>query len=114
MRTRLVIAGLLITSCLAMAAHAAAPTTCLTPLFGFGPVDPVNGFPQYYQDSNGLALQPCLDAVWGGAGFALPDPTLPLAFPNNFPVEASYSRAIRFLNVGATNAPNVPPCAETF
>src|SRR2546429_4051578 len=92
MRTRLVIAGLLITSCLAMAAHAVTTATCFTPLFGFGPVDPVNGFPQYYQDSAGLALAPCLDAVCGGVGFALPDPNLPLSFPDNFPVETFYSR----------------------
>src|SRR5438128_2029565 len=114
MRTRLVIAGLLITSCLAMAAHAAAPTTCFTPLFGFGPVDPVNGFPQYYQDSNGLALQPCLDAVCGGAGFALPDPTLPLSFPNNFPVEVFYSRAISVMNVGAIKATYVAALEGSF
>src|SRR2546426_8056671 len=33
------------------------------PLAEFGPVDPVHGFPEYYQDSNGLALQVCLDFV---------------------------------------------------
>src|SRR5438128_5275550 len=79
-------------------AHAAFP--CTTPLFGFGPIDPVHGFPQYYQDSTGLALQPCLDAVCGGAGFALPDPALPLSFPGNFPGEVFYSRAIAKMTVG--------------
>src|SRR2546428_7783311 len=82
----------------AVPAHAAFP--CTTPLFGFGPVDPVHGFPQYYQDSTGLALQPCLDAVCGGAGFALPDPALPLSFPGNFPGEVFYSRAIAKMTVG--------------
>src|SRR5213594_4347118 len=103
MRTRLVIAGLLITSCLAIAAHAAAPTTCFTPLFGFGPVDPVNGFPQYYQDSNGLALQACLDLVCDPA-LAVPDPTKPVSFPDNFPLELFYSRAISTITVGTIKA----------
>src|SRR2546425_1474186 len=79
-------------------AHAAFP--CTTPLFGFGPIDPVHGFPKYYQDSTGLALQPCLDAVCGGVGFALPNPALPLSFPGNFPVEVFYSRAIAKMTVG--------------
>src|SRR2546430_9986559 len=103
MRTRLVIAGLLITSCLAIVAHAAAPATCFTPLFGFGPVDPVNGFPQYYQDSNGLALQACLDLVCDPA-LAVPDPTKPVSFPDNFPIELFYSRAISTITVGTIKA----------
>src|SRR5438445_3162568 len=86
-----------------MTAHAAAPTTCFTPLFGFGPVDPVNGFPQYYQDSNGLALQQCVDLVCDPA-LAIPDPTLPISFPNNFPVELFYSRAISSITVGTIKA----------
>ena len=100
MRTRLVIAGLLITSWLAMVAHAAAPATCFTPLFGFGPVDPVNGFPQYYQDSNGLALQACLDLVCDPA-LAVPDPTKPVSFPDNFPLALFYSRAISTITKAA-------------
>ena len=78
-------------------AHAAFP--CTTPLFGFGPIDPVHGFPQYYQDSTGLALQPCLDAVCAGpGGFVLPNPALPLSFPGNFPDEFFYHRAIASMN----------------
>src|SRR6266446_5925540 len=82
-------------------AHAVLP--CTTPLFGFGPIDPVNGFPQYYQDSTGLALQPCLDAVCGGVGFTLPNPNLPLSFPDNFPVETFYSRTISKMSSGTIN-----------
>src|SRR5947208_3845920 len=82
-------------------AHAAFP--CTTPLFGFGPIAPVHGFPQYYQDSTGLALQPCLDAVCGGVGFALPNPAAPLSFPDNFPVEVFYSRAISKMTSGTIN-----------
>src|SRR2546427_9164526 len=114
MRTRLVIAGLLITSCLAMAAHAVTTATCFTPLFGFGPVDPVNGFPQYYQDSAGLALAPCLDAVCGGVGFVLPNPNLPLSFPDNFPVETFYSRAIVKMTVGPMLATYVAALEGSF
>ena len=72
--------------------HHAHAVSCAAPLAKFGPVNPVHGFPDYYQDSMGLALKPCLDAVCGGGGFALPDPSLPLSFPSNFPVEVFYSR----------------------
>src|SRR2546422_7758589 len=88
---------------LSVPAHAVTTATCFTPLFGFGPVDPVNGFPQYYQDSNGLALQQCVDLVCDPA-LAIPDPTLPISFPNNFPVELFYSRAISSITVGTIKA----------
>ena len=88
---------------LAGPANAVTTTTCFTPLFGFGPIDPVNGFPQYYQDSNGLALQQCVDLVCDPA-LAIPDPTLPISFPNNFPVELFYSRAISSITVGTIKA----------
>src|SRR5207253_8765717 len=87
---------------------------CFTPLVGFGPIDPVDGFPQYYQDSNGLALQQCLDAVCGGVGFVLPDPNLPLSFPDNFPVEVFYSRAIVKMTVGPMLATYVAALEGSF
>src|SRR5439155_652 len=74
-----------------------------TPLFGFGPIDPINGFPQYYQDSNGLALQQCVDLACDPA-LAIPDPTRPISFPDNFPVELFYSRAISTITVGTIKA----------
>ena len=95
--------AILLASVLAVPAHAVTTATCFTPLFGFGPIDPVHGFPQYYQDSTGLALQPCLDAVCGGVGFALPNPAAPLSFPDNFPVEVFYSRAISKMTSGTIN-----------
>src|SRR2546428_6786337 len=95
--------GILLACCLATPAHAVTTTTCFTPLFGFGPVDPVNGFPQYYQDSNGLALQQCVDLVCDPA-LAIPDPNLPISFPDNFPVELFYSRAISSITVGTIKA----------
>ena len=97
-----------------LAGTAQAAVVCTTPLFGFGPIDPVHGFPQYYQDSTGLALQPCLDAVCGGAGFALPNPNLPLSFPDNFPVELFYSRAISKMTVGTMSALYVAALEGSF
>ena len=66
------------------------------PLARFGPIDPVNGFPQYYMDSEGTALAPCLNFVCDPA-LGLPDPNLPVSFPGNFPEEFFYHRAISTL-----------------
>jgi hypothetical protein len=55
-----------------------------------------DGFPEWYQDGNGMRVQPCLDAsdpnciVLADAGF---DPTLPLVFPSNYPSEFFYQIA---------------------
>jgi hypothetical protein len=65
-------------------------------LAGAGPADPGNGFPQYYQDKAGLALESCLDNVTPGdpcgilALGGLPNPTGPIVFPTNFPEEFFY------------------------
>ncbi|MEO2136771.1 MAG: hypothetical protein ABGY28_04855, partial [bacterium] len=54
-----------------------------------GPVNPDNGFPGYYIDTAGIALELCLQP---GACFDpqldLPDPSAPVSFPANFPEEA--------------------------
>ncbi|MBC8293775.1 MAG: hypothetical protein H8E45_11510, partial [Proteobacteria bacterium] len=54
-----------------------------------GPVNPDNGFPGYYVDTAGIALELCLEP---GACFdpllELPDPSAPVSFPANFPEEA--------------------------
>ena len=92
--------GISLLACfLATAAATTAAAQCTTPLFGVGPVNPVHGFPEYYQDSTGLALQPCLDVACDPA-FALPNPNAPLSFPDNFPDEILYSRAISTMTVG--------------
>ncbi|MFQ5399231.1 MAG: tandem-95 repeat protein [Anaerolineae bacterium] len=57
----------------------------------FGPVHPVHGFPTWYQDSLGTSLELCLDALDPLCGFVpgdVPNPALPVQFPNNFPAEA--------------------------
>jgi len=87
---------------------------CSVPLKAVGPIDPANGFPLYYQDSTRLALQPCLDAVCGGAGFVLPDPNLPLSFPGNFPVAVVYWRAISKMTVGTISVVYVSALEGSF
>ena len=76
---------------------------CAVPLAEFGPVDRVHGFPEYYQDSNGLALQACLDFVCDPA-LPVPNPNLPISFPDNFPVEVFYFRAISTITAGPVRA----------
>ena len=65
-------------------------------LAAVGPIDPANGFPQFYQDKAGLTLGQCLDVVAGDpcvlAG-TIPDPTQPITFPGNFPQEFFYAAA---------------------
>ncbi|MDQ1666965.1 MAG: hypothetical protein QOH75_2996 [Actinomycetota bacterium] len=58
-----------------------------------GPVDPANGFPAWFQDfGNGaqtsVRLGLCVDIATCPAAGALPDPSKPLSFPDNFPDEA--------------------------
>src|SRR5215510_3572936 len=66
---------------------------CSVPLQAMGPIDPANGFPLYYQDSKNLALEHCLDTVCDPK-LAVPDPTQPVSFPDNFPPEFFYQRAV--------------------
>lgn len=63
-----------------------------------GPIDPANGFPAWYKDGRGLALQLCLAGIGGLAdpNCVLPaageepnfDPALAILFPLNFPSES--------------------------
>src|SRR5947199_8118912 len=52
--------------------------------------DPANGFPMWYQDANGLRVEPCLNpadpfcVLLADPGF---NPANPVVFPSNFPVE---------------------------
>ena len=78
---------------LASLSVASGQSTCVEPLRRFGPPDPNHGFPLYYQDSTLLALQPCLDLACDPA-LAVPNPAAPVSFPDNFPSEFFYSRAI--------------------
>lgn len=60
-------------------------------LYRVGPVDPANGYPRWYQDATGLALNLCVpNAAELSSGscliFAadLPNPSQPVRFPDNF------------------------------
>ena len=88
----------------------AVPSANAVGLLGFSPnpatftnsagaVVTVPGLPAWFQDQNGVAVQPCLDVIACGLGARAADvaagdpgfdPGLPLIFPNNFPDEAFY------------------------
>ena len=102
-RTRKKVVGLTALLLLALGAVAiAAPSGLLTPgsggpqgLVTVGPVNPNNGFPDWYRDTNGVDLQPCLDPQdkFCGGAVAAPDNTAPITFPDNFPDEFFYMSA---------------------
>jgi hypothetical protein len=99
----LVGAVLLAVGLLPAASQAQMTSTQTTFLTKVGPVSPDNGYPTYYQDSNNVRLQPCLDesALCGGlAATPIPDPTQPVSFPGNFPDEFFY-----FLSQATINLP---------
>ena len=55
-----------------------------------GPVNSEYGFPSWYEDSNKLRLEPCLDGDDPLCGFLpgdIPNPDAPISFPDNFPDE---------------------------
>ena len=65
-----------------------------TKLTAVGPVNSTNGFPAWYEDANGVRIEPCLDQFNPFCGFLpgdVPDPTAPIDFPGNFPGENFYS-----------------------
>lgn len=62
-------------------------------LVGVGPVSQADGYPVWYKDANGLTMQICLDGFDPYCGFLpgdIPNPDLPVSFPDNFPEEAFY------------------------
>jgi hypothetical protein len=72
-------------------------------------LDPGNGFPQWYQDENGVRLEPCLDTTSGNCivlGDATYDPAQALSFPDNFPGEFFYA-------VADSEPISTPGCAGT-
>ena len=72
-------------------------------LAAVGPVDPANGFPQFYQDRPGQKLAPCLVTSAADpcalAG-TIPNPAAPIAFPANFPGEFFYWNATAVIRQG--------------
>jgi hypothetical protein len=74
-----------------------APATALAELGRVGPVDPVNGFPVWYQDKTGITLEFCTPTtpyeLNAGYCLALPIATAPEIFPTNFSDEHFYFAA---------------------
>jgi hypothetical protein len=100
-RTKMI--GLTVILVLAAGAVAvAAPSGLLTPgsggpqgLVAVGPVNASNGFPDWYRDTNGVDLMPCVDPQdkFCGGAVEAPDNTAPITFPDNFPDEFFYQDA---------------------
>ena len=79
-------------------------------LTAVGPVNTEIGFPAWYQDRTGTRMEPCLDGSNPLCGFlpgTIPDETLPISFPDNFPAEFFYSLAGSTLTLpgGSPGAP---------
>src|SRR5215210_4402973 len=64
-------------------------------LVAVGPVNPANGFPDWYRDTNGVELEPCIDPKDANCALPLeiPDADAPASFPDNFPGEFFYQAA---------------------
>src|SRR5438034_7587230 len=93
-----VIACITLTSGLASAQNAQG-------LAAVGAIDPNTGFPRWYMDRNGLQLGQCLDTTNPLDPCVLvgtfPNPNQPISFPNNFPDEFFYWRAVADIdNIG--------------
>ena len=78
-------------------------------------INPDSGFPQWYQDANGLRLQPCLSPTEPClAGSTVPDATQPPSVPSNFPSESFYYNATATMNVGSAKATFVAGLEQAF
>ncbi|MGY1722106.1 fibronectin type III domain-containing protein [Blastococcus sp. SYSU DS0533] len=91
----LAVAALLLPVGLAPTSQAATEITVPNPghLVKAGPVNPAHGFPAWYEDSAGRRLEPCvdhMDPLCDVPPDHVPNPTAPLSFPSNFPVEVFY------------------------
>jgi len=83
-----------------------------------GPVDPVNGFPQWYLDRNGVALELCVNnnatVLAAGGCVILPAAppagvqTVPEVFPNNWALEHFYTLASANITAAGLNGAGVP------
>src|SRR5262245_12103828 len=95
---RRILSGLAVLTLVLTGAGAATAATQVTQknpggIVAVGPVNGEFGFPAWYQDSNGLRVEPCLDDQDPMCGFLpgdVPDENLPISFPDNFPEEFFY------------------------
>ena len=78
-----------------------------------GPIDPANGFPIWYKDTNGTRVELCLDpddpyCIMGD----LPRPGDPVSFPDNFPDEAFWSVGDSSIDLGGGNTAQLVTAVE--
>src|SRR3954447_18617931 len=92
-----VLAGLTLPAVVTSVASAAA----LEGLAGVGVPDPATGFPRWYEDRNGVRLQPCVVGPNCAVGTTVPDPAQPPSVPANFPDESFYYDASSTMTVGS-------------
>ena len=65
-------------------------------LVAVGPTEEPDGFPNWYKDSKGTRIEPCLDnsnALCNILPDTMPNPDQPVSFPDNFPDEFFYAVA---------------------
>jgi hypothetical protein len=91
----LLLAALTVPLPLATSSMAATEVTVKNPggLTQAGPVNPAHGFPAWYADNTGRRLEACVDHLNPLCGIPVdevPNPSAPVAFPNNFPAEFFY------------------------
>lgn len=68
-----------------------------------GPINAFDGFPVWYKDENGLRLQLNVNPTDPYSGITpaeLPNPALPVSFPDNYPAEAFYFLAEAEMTTG--------------
>jgi hypothetical protein len=98
-------------ACFALAPAASAQ------LARFGPIDPANGFPIWYQDNSGLALDLCLPADQAETTWCLLPPIPngpPEVFPTNWAIENFYSDASTTATVGTTKLSLIMDLENSF
>ena len=94
-----------LTKTMLLASGLLVAATSQAELFRVGPNDnpssPGNGYPEWYQDTNGLALDICvprtlnqLDVCLATPAPGAPLPSLPYTFPTNWPGEFFWHGAI--------------------
>jgi hypothetical protein len=87
-RGRILTLTVLLVALTSLGSNAFAGTPAVSPA-----TDPANGYPLWYQDANGIRVEPCLDSsdpfcvLLADPGF---NPANPVVFPTNFPVEFFY------------------------
>src|SRR5207249_2509868 len=109
------VTGVMVLLCAVVAGNARAQV-CNAPLPEVSAaIIPANGFPLYYVDASGLALQPCLNLAGCGALAAtLPNPLAPISFQANFPPESFYARAVAKFTAGTVSGLYTAALEGTF